>query len=247
MKKKLLRERVKREIEAEADALEEKVKGKEEIGPSSDLYARILKDARESSSKSRKLIRIFKKPLLAVTAVVVLGTAASICTSGAKLFVPRVEKRGDGERVNISINNDDADYVELTEDEIYEKIEENLGILALRLQYRPKGMELEKVHISGEMGEALLEFYYGELVLTVYQNKQNDSSNFRMNSDGILVKKIEQFYLGKELEILEVNKENGEVFYQTQIEYGNAYYYLSSDMEVEEFENVLQGIMIKNV
>lgn len=50
MKKKLLRERVKREIEAEADALEEKVKGKEEIGPSSDLYARILKDARDRKS-----------------------------------------------------------------------------------------------------------------------------------------------------------------------------------------------------
>ena len=159
MKKKLLRERVKREIEAEADALEEKVKGKEEIGPSSDLYARILKDARESSSKSRKLIRIFKKPLLAVTAVVVLGTAASICTSGAKLFVPRVEKRGDGERVNVSINNDDADYVELTEDEAYEEIEERLGILALRLRYKPKGMELKTVCISEDMGEALLEFY----------------------------------------------------------------------------------------
>ncbi len=246
MKKKLLRERVKREIEAEADALEEKVKGKEEIGPSSDLYARILKDARESSSKSRKLIRIFKKPLLAVTAVVVLGTAASICTSGAKLFVPRVEKRGDGERVNVSINNDDADYVELTEDEAYEEIEERLGILALRLQYKPEEMELGKIYIDEKMGEALLEFYCEDYVLTIYENKQNDTSYFNMQSDGI-IKKFDHFYLEKELEILEIDGNDGKVFYQTQIEYRNAYYYLSSDMNLEEFENVLQGIIFKNV
>ncbi len=223
MKKKLLRERVKREIEAEADALEEKVKGKEEIGPSSDLYARILKDARESSSKSRKLIRIFKKPLLAVTAVVVLGTAASICTSGAKLFVPWVEKRGDGERVNVSINNDDADYVELTEDEAYEEIEEKLGILALRLQYKPQNMVLETVYINEDMGEALLEFYCEEHVLTIYENKQNDTASTNNQADGKIVDSIEQFYLGENIEITEIDKNNGEFFYQTQIEYGNAF------------------------
>lgn len=247
MKKKLLRERVKREIEAEADALEEKVKGKEDIGPSSDLYARILKDARESSSKSRKLIRIFKKPLLAVTAVVVLGTAASICTSGAKLFVPWVEKRGDGERVNVSINNDDADYVELTEDEAYEEIEEKLGILALRLQYKPQNMVLETVYINEDMGEALLEFYCEEHVLTIYENKQNDTASTNNQADGKIVDSIEQFYLGENIEITEIDKNNGEFFYQTQIEYGNAFYYLTTDLELKEFKNILQGLIFKNV
>lgn len=247
MKKKLLRERVKREIEAEADALEEKVKGKEEIGPSSDLYARILKDARESSSKSRKLIRIFKKTLLAVTAVVVLGTAASICTSGAKLFVPWVEKRGDGERVNVSINNDDADYVELTEDEAYEEIEERLGILALRLRYKPKGMELKTVCISEDMGEALLEFYQDEYILTVYENKQNDGASINVQSDGQVVDQIEQFYLGDEVEIIEIQDTDNRIRYQTQIEYGNAYYYLTTNMELKEFENIIQGLIFKNV
>lgn len=246
MKKKLLRERVKREIEAEADALEEKVKGKEEIGPSSDLYARILKDARESSSKSRKLIRIFKKPLLAVTAVVVLGTAASICTSGAKLFVPWVEKRGDGERVNVSINNDE-EYVEVTEDEAYEEIEEKLGILALRLQYKPKGMELEKIYIDSDTGEALLEFYYDDCILTLYENKQYGSSSTHIQSDGKVIGEVEHFYLGEKLNIVELDKNNGDIFYRVQLEYGNAYYYLLSDMELKEFESVIQGIIFKNV
>lgn len=246
MKKKLLRERVKREIEAEADALEEKVKGKEEIGPSSDLYARILKDARESSSKSRKLIRIFKKPLLAVTAVVVLGTAASICTSGAKLFVPWVESRRDGERVNVSVNNDE-EYIEITEDEAYNEIEEKLGILALRLQYKPEKMELEKIYIDEKMGEALLEFYYEEHVLTIYENKRNDTASTNNQADGKIVDSIEQFYLGENIEITEIDKNNGEFFYQTQIEYGNAFYYLTTDLELKEFKNILQGLIFKNV
>ncbi len=249
MKKKLLRERMRREIEAEAAALEEKVEGREElssISPAEDSYAKLLEKARALSPKEHKIIRIFKKPLLAVAVIVVLGVGASVGVSGAKLFVPRVEHRGDGERVNVSVNNDE-DYIEVTEEEAYEEIEERLGILALRLQYKPKGMELETVCISEDMGEALLEFYYDENILTIYENKQIEEASTNVQSDGKVIDQIEHFYLDKILEITEIDKQGGEMFYQTQIEYGNAYYYLSTNMEVREFENILQGLFFESM
>ena len=137
--------------------------------------------------------------------------------------------------------------MELTEDEAYEEIEERLGILALRLQYKPEEMELEKIYIDEKMGEALLEFYCEENVLTIYENKQNDGASINVQSDGRVVDQIEQFYLGDELEIIEIQDTDNRNRYQTQIEYGNAYYYLTTNMELKEFENIIQGLIFKNV
>ena len=246
MKKKQLRERIKREIEAEAAAWEEKAGGSEELSPDDDLYARILEKAQASQEKAGKRVLFHKRPLLAVAVIVILGVAAGIGASGAKLFVPQVENRGDGDRVNFAVNNDE-EYIEVTEDEAYEEIEEKLGILALRLQYKPQGMELETVHISGDMGEALMEFYYGDYILTVYENKQNEGASTSVQFDGKLVDKIEHFYLGQELEVMEIDKNTEGIFYQTQIEYGNAYYCLITDMELEEFKNIIQGLIFRSV
>ena len=108
-------------------------------------------------------------------------------------------------------------------------------------------MELEKIYIDEKMGEALLEFYCEENVLTIYENKQNDGASINVQSDGRVVDQIEQFYLGDELEIIEIQDTDNRNRYQTQIEYGNAYYYLTTNMELKEFENIIQGLIFKNV
>jgi len=108
-------------------------------------------------------------------------------------------------------------------------------------------MELGKVFIDQEMGEASMEFYYGDNVLTIYENKQYEDASTGFQSDGEVKDTVELFYLGQNVEIKEIDRGDGHLFYRIQLEYGNAYYYVIGDMELEEFENILMGIIFKTM
>ena len=177
MEKKDVKEWVRSGIEAEASALEQNVNDNQELDgiempedSFADLMARIEASEKNGAAKSPNPFRIRKRTLLAVALVAILIAALGAGATGAKLFVPKVENRGKDGELRIAINSDGEDAVlrEITEEEAYQEIEEKLGILALRLGYKPNGMELEKVFIDGEMGEAQMEFYYGQHILTVY-------------------------------------------------------------------------------
>ena len=53
--------------------------------------------------------------------------------------------------------------------------------------------------------------------------------------------------MGKTINISEVDKGNGELSYAAQLVYGNAFYYLSGDMGLEEMDSILYGIIFKNI
>ena len=136
--------------------------------------------------------------------------------------------------------------MELTEEEAYERIEEEIGILALRLGSKPRDMRLKDVFIDAETGEALMEFQYDDHILTIYANKQIKEASFNAQLDGKLIETIETFYLEKSVEVVEIDNNDGVIFYRTQIEHANAYYLLSSDMKLEQFESILYDIIFKN-
>ena len=257
MDKKDVKEWVRSGIEAEASALEQQVNDNQELDgiempedSFADLMARIEASEKNGAAKSPKPFRIRKRTLLAVALVAILIAALGAGATGAKLFVPKVENRGkDGEmRVAIDSDSEDVLYLaDVTEEEAYEEIEEKLGIVALRLENKPKGMELGKVFIDEKMGEASMEFYYGEHVLAVYENKPNKNGSFNTKPDGEIIDTVEIFHLGQSVEITEIDKGDGDKFYRSQLEFGNAYYYIRSDMELEEFKNILKGIVFNTL
>ena len=202
----------------------------------------------EHPVSGRKPFCMQKRVLLAVAAAAVLVVATGVGATGAKLFVPKVENSGEDGEFNTTINSGDvASYEEVTEDEAYEEIEERLGIQALRIAEKPQDMVLEKVYIDDVMGEAQMEFSYENHVLVIYENKQNDNATFGKEIDGEIVDTLQMFYLNKELEIIQVDKGDGTCFYDAQLEQGNAYYYISSDIELTEFEKILNGIYFESV
>ncbi|MCI8558410.1 MAG: DUF4367 domain-containing protein [Lachnospiraceae bacterium] len=249
MEKEDLKERLTQEIETEALILERRVNTKKELASlemPEDSYEQLMKRIREKEEAKARKRQLSRKALATAAMVMVLVTIVGVGVNGARLYVLNVENRKKNGKLDIVASTDDIFYVELTEKEAYEKIEEEIGILALRLSDKPQGMELGDVFIDTEMGEALMEFYYNNHILTIYENKQNKDASFITNLDGQVIDTIESFYLGKELEILKVNETNGKIVYQTQMEYANAFYYLSSDIELDEFENILCGIIFNN-
>jgi len=260
MEENKLKDLIRTEIEAEAAALEQKVTADpdwksempelsfEDVLRRAEAARTAAASAEPARTSNVKPFRLRKRALLAVALVAILLAAVGLGTTGAKLFVPKVENRGKDGEMSIKINNDEDTLVrEITEEEAYEEIEDKIGILALRLGSKLNGMELGKVYIDEVSGEASMEFYYGEHILTVYENKQSSRAAIGTQPDGTVVDEIEIFHLGQTIPIVEIDKGNGEVFYRTEFEYGNAYYYLACDTKLEEFESVLMGIIFENV
>lgn len=261
MKKEDLKEKLKQEIELEASALERRVNTKKSLASlemPEDSYEDLMKriqakeeSEQESVDKPKRKVKIIpfgtrRKALATVAMVAVLVVGTGLGVNGAKLYMLNVKNRDQNDRVDIAVDTDDIFYVNLTEEEAYEKIEEEMGILALRLADKPKGMELGEVIINAEMGEALMEFYYDDYALSVYENRQNKNASFNAQLDGKIIDKVETFYFEKELDVLEIDKKDGNTFYWVQLEYGNAYYQLSTDMKLDEFKNVLYGLVFKS-
>ncbi|MEI3521634.1 MAG: DUF4367 domain-containing protein [Anaerosacchariphilus sp.] len=69
---------------------------------------------------------------------------------------------------------------------------------------------------------------------------------FRTEIDGEVIETIDAF-IWISIDIMEVDRGDGEKFYTAQFEHGNAYYYLNGNIELEIFEKILNGIIIESV
>ena len=255
MRENKFRRWIKKEIETEAEALEQQVEANEELSSvrmPDDSYADLMKriEAREKSSAAPapKAFHIRRRTLLAVALVAILLAAVGVGASGERLFSPTVESRMEDGEYNVEIlSGDEEIYLEVTEEEAYDEIDERLGILALRLGYKPQGMELEIVYIDEDMGEATMEFCFDDYVFRIYENKQNSNVTFDAQFDGQIVDVIESFYYDAELKILVIDRDEEAPFYTTNIEKGNAYYHVVSNVDLEEFKEILRGIFFENM
>ena len=106
MRENKFRRWIKKEIETEAEALEQQVEANEELSSvrmPDDSYADLMKriEAREKSSAAPapKAFHIRRRTLLAVALVAILLAAVGVGASGERLFSPTVESRTETQRV----------------------------------------------------------------------------------------------------------------------------------------------------
>ena len=257
MRENKFRKWIRTEIETEAEALEKKAEENTELSSLhmpedsfADLMSRIEAEKKNAAGNSSAIrpFHIRRRTLVAVALAAVLLAALGLGASGERLFAPTVESEiADGEYNVTIISGDEEIYMDVTEEEAYDEIEDRLGILALRLGYKPKGMELKKVYIDENMGEVQMEFYYENSILRVYENKQNDDASFNTQFDGKVVDSINIFQYDKKLDILELDGDEGDNFFAIELNQGNACYYVASNMSVDEFKNIVLGIFFKNI
>ena len=103
-------------------------------------------------------------------------------------------------------------------------------------------MELKKVYIDENMGEVQMEFYYENSILRVYENKQINNAAFDAQFDGKIIDSIETFHYGEALNIMEIDRKEDIPSYEVQINEGNAYYHIVSNVNLSEFKKICQGI-----
>lgn len=260
MREDKFRRWIKKEIETEAAALEKHAGENEELSSlqmPEDSFADLMQriGAREKdgtdAGKGRAGAKVFhfrRRMLIAVALIAVLLVGTGIGVAGERLFEPEVTGEIQDGEYNVRVESgDETIYLNLDETEAYEEIEERLGILALRLGYKPKEMAMTKVIISENMGEARMEFSYNAAYFVIYQNKQNSNAVFDLHIDGNIINKIELFHNEKKVNILKIDKNETGFFYAVQFEYANAYYYVMSDFDLNDFTQIVQEIFFENM
>lgn len=202
---------------------------------------------RNMADGNKRRGKIRWKILCALAAVLVLLLAMGLGTMGKKVYTPEaVVEHKDGE-VTIKVNNDVRIESEVEEEEIYQEINERLGILSLRLGYKPQGMELYKVDILEDVGEAILYFVYEEQIVSVYicRDYMEMGSYVKPDGNGKTVQIADNFILNKEINIVKTKDEKGNDVFLSEISYNNVFYIVSGNIEIDEFLKIIEEIYTK--
>ena len=190
--------------------------------------------------------RIRLRAALAAALVAILALGVGIVGSGKKVYLPVVSQREDGDESTTKVNNNEGNLNSgYDEEEICQEIEDKLGVLPVRLGYRPKDMILQEYWIKDDQ-DAILRYAYGTKRLHVYISKDYDESSINFKMDGVLKDTIQAEAMSIEVPVYEYEDSQGNVYMQSSFEYLNTYYSIDAMMGQEEFEKILENIWIKN-
>ena len=199
-------------------------------------------NARKKRLLGRKRVRM----LVAVAAVMAALLGMGLVGSGKKVYEPKVTQNARGDEVTTKVENSESGYEQYDEEEVCQEIQEKLGVLPVRFKYRPEGMELTWYEIDEDVGEAILEYSIEDKKIHVMIYEKNDDSSTESKYDGMVLENVLQSFLGNEVPIYELEGSSQGAYYESGFEYLNTYYEMSSDIEKEEFENLIENILIKN-
>lgn len=247
-----LKQKIEEDLEAIAEEREKLLMELEEL---QDIHmpAEKLEDIhREIEARKRvhSRGRIRLRAVLVAAAAMVLVVGLGLASSGSKLYVPEIFERSVGNDVTTKVNNTEAverEYGdEYGEKEVCLEIEEKLGVIAPRLLYKPEGMILLDYTINIEDNDATLEYKYEERLFHVYISKYYGDSVVNVQTDGELLNTIIMESCGLQVPVYQYEDPEKNDYFITYFEYLNTYYLISGMISQDEFQKILENILIKN-
>lgn len=244
-----LEEKIDEDLMAWADAEERRIMEDEEL-QNVTMPEEKLEDIHREIRHRRRKTSLFGKTrrrmLIAVVAVMVLLLGMGIVGSTKKLYIPVIMQKERGDEVNTKVNNTELLESEYDEEAVCQEIEEKLGVLPVRFEYQPEGMELTYYVINEDAGEAILEYTINDKILHITIYKKNDDSSINSQKDGETLDEVLVESCGLTVPVQRVEGSLAESYYVTSFEYLNTYYSISSSVEEEQFQKILENILIKN-
>lgn len=244
-----LEEKIDEDLMAWADAEERRIMEDEEL-QNVTMPEEKLEDIHREIRRRRLKTSLFGKTrrrmLIAVAAVMVLLLGMGIVGSTKKLYIPVIMQKERGDEVNTKVENSESGYSEYDEEAVCQEIEEKLGVLPVRFKYRPEGMELTDYTISEVSHDAVIEYMINDQILHVFIYKRGTDSSINSQKDGEIVNDVSVESCGLIVEVQQINGSPEESYYATEFEYLNTYYSISSSIAEEEFQKIVENILIKN-
>ena len=203
--------------------------------------------AASNHTKTARRPRIRLRAALAAVLVAILALGVGMVDSGKKVYLPVVSQREDGDESTTKVNNNEGNLNSgYDEEEICQEIEDKLGVLPVRFGYRPKEMTLENYRITEEK-EVVLKYICESGIIHVYISKDYNESSINFKMDGALKDTVHAEAMSMEIPVYQYEDSKGNVYMQSSFEYLNTYYSIDVMMTQEEFEKILENIIIKNV
>ena len=246
------------ETEKEAAKIEKEIlkdSKLEEIKVSDEMEKRLAEQIqayeKTQSQKKKKVHRhspLFRRRVMVAAAVLMIAAVATSVTAvGSKSYLKEIIEKFTGETGQASvINVEDMDtQTSESEDEtqVYREIKNKFGIQAVRMEYKPQTMILQR-HIIDEIQKKAQIFYeYKDEVVSysIYMNEE-DSSLGQKESDEIIGK----FTVENNKKKIQVTKyqikEHEEIGFLAEFEDYGVHYQLRGGMEQDEFEKILKNL-----
>ena len=244
-----LEEKIDEDLMAWADAEERRIMEDEEL-QNVTMPEEKLEDIHREIRRRRRKTSLFGKTrrrmLIAVAAVMVLLLGMGIVGSTKKLYIPVIMQKERGDEVNTKVENSESTAIDIDEDEVCQEIQDKLGVLPIWFQYRPEGMELTDYILDESSGEAILEYTVKNRILHVFLYEKNNDSSINSQKDGEILDEVLLESCGLTVPVQQVEGSPTESYYVTSFEYLNTYYSISSSIEEEEFQKIIENILIKN-
>ena len=191
--------------------------------------------------------RIRLRAALAAALVAILALGVGMVGSGKKVYLPVVSQRDDGDESTTKVNNSDSAVASSYDEEaVCQEIEDQLGVLPVRFGYRPKGLELVNYSIQKDDSEAILKYVCDSTQMHIYISKDYNDSSINYRVDGVSEEQIQVQALSMAIPVYKYEDSNGKQYFQVSFEYLNTYYAIDAMMELEDFEKLLENMMIKN-
>lgn len=209
----------------------------------------------DSLEKLHQKINARKKKLLGRKRIHMLVAAAAVMTallgvglvgSGKKVYEPKVTQNTRGDEVTTKINNEEMMTSQYDEEAVCQEIQDELGVLPIQFKYRPNGMELTWYQIDLVTGEAILEYSVNENFIHIYIFEKNDNSTISAQYDGVVLGTETIESVGEDVPLYEIEGSSEGTYYEITFDYLNTSYSISSAMEKEEFQKIIENILIKS-
>ena len=178
---------------------------------------------------------------MAAVALACIFAASMTSEANRKYLVNSMRIWSGDDTKTVNYNDDSNENANLDEDKAIVDIEENLGIEMPRFYYRPQGMQFENYEVEELLEVARIEYKYNDSVIILYIDKQNESSESKMNSrhgdeSGTVVVNEE----GTQVSISEIEDIDEKACYSAEWTKDSVMYCLSGRMDIKDLKKIIK-------
>ncbi len=205
----------------------------------------------EMRNGTARKFRIRRRMVIAVAAAAVSCVGFGVIGYGNREYEPEIIEREVGDDTTTKINNSDAEERAYDEEEVCQEVQEELGVIPVKLAYQPQGMYLADYWIEEDAREAVLKYKLEENYVYIYIGKDFRESRVNYEADGkerdtliIDSSRLEIKVFEYEYQDVDLSKT---LYYISSFKYLNTYYSVHGMIEYDEFIKILENIAIENV
>lgn len=202
------------------------------------------KKEKEGEAESERKIRCLGPLIKVALAAAVLGSVLLMTSisAGAKRSYRYEQSTRENVKNDVAFDNEENNKNLGTLEVAYQEIYNKMGINVLKLGYKPKALKYLKTAVSSR--HATIYFDYKGNSFYIVQDLKTDNNSSNQMSDRKEEIIVYNADIDRNIQIETAIISSGETEYSIQITEGNAYYYVSGIIELEEFKNIVEDLRL---